>query len=283
MSSHLENPLKKTHEALMALGFGSYEARAYCALLMKAPANGYQVAQQSGIPRAKIYECLEKLVIRGAAVQVEAQDSDGRLYAPTDPKELIDRIGEGMKLSLDEARNALENYQKNPRVVEVLWRVTSQEDLVARGKKLTDEAKKTLHVALWADEFNALLPHLMKAIGRGVRLALVLYSSHKGIKKLQNKCRGAILHSRSKRQAIPLMGRQYVLVADGLRCITGSIFPDSNVEGVFTHNIGLVTNAVDLVNHEIYLEQVAVGIGKPLTDRFGKNLERLDPFGISEE
>lgn len=266
----------------MALGFGSYEARAYCALLVKAPANGYQIAQQSGIPRAKIYECLEKLVIRGAAVQVETQDSEGRLYAPTNPKELMDRIGEGMKNSLGEARNALTSYQKSPRVVEVLWRVTSQEDLIARGKTLADAAETTLHVALWADEFDGLLPHLMEAATRGVRMALVLYSSHNGLKKLQEKCPGAILHSRSKRQAIPVMGRQYVLVADGMRCITGSIFPDNNVEGVFTHNLGLVTNAVDLVNHEIYLEQVVTGIGKPLTDKFGKNLEKLDPFGISK-
>ena len=43
-------------------------------------------------------------------------------------------------------------------------------------------------------------------------------------------------------------------------------------------NLGLVTNAVDLVNHEIYLERVMVAIGDPLIAIFGSDLERLDPF-----
>jgi sugar-specific transcriptional regulator TrmB len=81
-SVQMENPAEETQRRLMEIGFGSYEARAYCALLMKSPANGYQIARQSGIPRAKIYECLERLVSRGAAVLVESGESDTRQYAP---------------------------------------------------------------------------------------------------------------------------------------------------------------------------------------------------------
>ena len=43
-------------------------------------------------------------------------------------------------------------------------------------------------------------------------------------------------------------------------------------------NLGLVTNAVDLVNHEIYLERVMVAAGKPITEIFGRDLDKLDPF-----
>ena len=71
----MENKIKDAREALMALGFSNYEAKAYCALLTRSPANGYQVAQESGIPRAKIYECLQRLVNRGAAIQVETTQS----------------------------------------------------------------------------------------------------------------------------------------------------------------------------------------------------------------
>ena len=77
-----------TFKTLGELGFSDYEARAYCALLDAAPANGYQVAGLSGVPRAKIYEVLDKLVARGAAVRVEGKGHDGRMFAPTDPKEL---------------------------------------------------------------------------------------------------------------------------------------------------------------------------------------------------
>ncbi len=89
---------------------------------------------------------------------------------------------------------------------------------------------------------------------------------------------GAIQNGRSKTQAVPVMGRQFALVADRKHCITGSIFPDDNVEGVFTLNRGLVTNVVDLVKHEIYLELILLEVGKPVWDLFGKNLAKLNAF-----
>ncbi len=274
----MENRIKDVNDALMALGFGNYEARAYCALLTRSPANGYQVAQESGIPRAKIYECLQRLVARGAAIQVESRNDDARLFAPTDPKELINSIEDGLAASMNRAREALDQFKDFPRMVEVLWRITSRQDLVDRGLKITRSAAKTLHVAIWSEEFEKLLPRFLEAAQKGVRIALVLYDPHPALEKLQVLCPGVIQHNRSKRQAIPVMGRQFVLVADRERCITGSVFPNNVVEGVFTMNLGLVTNAVDLVNHEIYLERVMVAAGKPVATIFGRDLEKLDPF-----
>lgn len=274
----MENRLKDAHDALMALGFGNYEAKAYCALLTRSPANGYQVAQASGIPRAKIYECLQRLVSRGAAIQVESQDDAARLFAPTDPKELLNNIAGGLEASMERARDALEHFKDSPRMVEVLWRITSRQDLVDRGLKLTNDADQTLHAAIWSEEYAKLLPNFLAAAERGIRIALVLYDPHPGLVQLQKLCPGVIQHNRSKRQAIPVMGRQFVLVADMERCITGTVFPNNVVEGVFTMNLGLVTNAVDLVNHEIYLERVMVAAGESITDIFGNDLDKLDPF-----
>jgi len=279
----MENRLKDAHDALMALGFGNYEAKAYCALLTKSPANGYQVAQASGIPRAKIYECLQRLVSRGAAIQVDSQDDAARLFAPTDPKELLNDIAGGLEASMDRARGALEHFKDSPRMVEVLWRISSRQDLVDRGLKLSSDANKTLHAAIWSEEFAKLLPNFLTAAERGIRIALILYDPHPGLAQLQNLYPGVIRHNRSKRQAIPVMGRQFVLVADMERCITGTVFPNDVVEGVFTMNLGLVTNAVDLVNHEIYLERVMIAAGQPITDIFGNNLDKLDPFNPPDE
>ncbi|NPV59238.1 MAG: TrmB family transcriptional regulator [Actinobacteria bacterium] len=270
--------MREVFRTLTSLGFSEYEARAYCALLDHAPANGYKVAQLSGVPRAKIYETLERLMARGAAVRVETADRGARLYAPTDPRELIRRMERENQRACEEALQALLRYHGDPKVVEVLWRVTSQGDLVERGRALAREARETLHVALWDREFEELLPDLLEAADRGLRMALVLYGPHKGIRKLQDKGVGAVRHGRAKRQAVPLMGRQFVLVADRERCITGSIFEDGRVEGVFTLNRGLVTNAVDLVNHEIYLERIMLECGPPVRERFGRDLGRLDAF-----
>jgi sugar-specific transcriptional regulator TrmB len=278
MTKSPQSAMNDACESLAALGFSVNEARAYCALLTKSPANGYQVARESGIPRAKVYECLQRLVARGAAIQIESPGKDGRLYAAANPEELITSIDEDRGTALKRARKAIKKFNENPHFVEVLWRVVSQADLVERGKNLAASAKKTLHIAIWSEEFDALYGHLVAALDRKVKIALVLYAPHDKFPKFQERCPGSILHYRTKRQAVPLMGRQFVLVADMARCITGSIFSDKNVEGVFTMNLGLVTNAVDLVNHEIYLERIMVELGNPLLETFGQDLEKLDPF-----
>jgi HTH-type transcriptional regulator, sugar sensing transcriptional regulator len=265
------------YRLLAELGFSDYEAKAYCALLAQAPANGYQVAQGSGVPRAKVYEVLEKLVARGAAVRVEDKGQEGRLFAPTTPEQLIGRIEQTTRSACAEALEALERYQSDPRVVEVLWRVTSESDLIARGKSLTEGAEHTLHVALWAEEFDVLLPSLLGALDRGVKIAMILYSPNRNLKRLQDHGAAAVQHTRSKHHAVPVMGRQFVLVADRDKCITGSIFPD-NVEGVFTLNRGLVTNAIDLVNHEIFTERILIEVGEPVWEVFGKYLGKLNEF-----
>lgn len=265
-------------KALSDLGFGDYEAKAYCALLAQAPSNGYQVAQRSGVPRAKVYEVLERLVARGAAVRVEGQGKEGRLFAPTSPDLLISHIEQETRAACEDAREALERYQSDPKVVEVLWRVTSESDLIARGRSLADDAAHTLHIALWAEEFDVLLPSVLAAMDRGVRIAMILYSHHNGLARLRERGAGAVQHTRSKHHAVPMMGRQFVLVADRDKCITGSIFAEGVVEGVFTMNRGLVTNAIDLVNHEIFTERILVEVGKPVWDVFGKYLGKLDAF-----
>jgi len=269
---------RDAYEALLATGFGDYEARAYCALLVRSPANGYQIARDSGVPRAKVYECLERLVARGAAVRVEAPDAKGRLFAPTDAGELIDRFEANSVAACRRARQALARMRTDSRGVEVLWRVASRSDLIDRGQSLIRGATGWLHLALWAEEFQSLLADLLQAVRRGVRMGLILYSPHDGIDSLQALGAGAVLHSRTKLQAIPVMGKQFVVVADRQRCIVGSIFPDDNVEGVFTLNRGLVINAADLVNHEIYLERILQDVGEPVLAAYGEDLDGLNAF-----
>ncbi|MFA6033094.1 MAG: helix-turn-helix domain-containing protein [Myxococcota bacterium] len=260
------------------LGFSAYESKAYCTLLQQYPLNGYNIAKASGIPRAKIYETLEKLLSKGFIVRVESAGADSRMFAPVDPDFVIQDIEDTVGNRCGKARELLKGLQKNTSSFEVLWRVTSQEDLIRRGIILARKAIRTLHVALWDHEFDALKDLFLESMDRGVKIALILYSRHEGLKSLQDRGAGAILHSASKLQYLPVLGRQFVLVSDREDCITGSIFSDSIVEGVYTKNRGLVTNAVDLVNHEIYLERILETSGEAVTACFGPELERLDAF-----
>jgi HTH-type transcriptional regulator, sugar sensing transcriptional regulator len=276
-----EGTMQDAYDALVAVGFGEYDARAYCALVSRSPANGYQVAKASGVPRAKVYECLERLVLRGAAVPVETAEGgkNGKLFAAVDFNILMEDIEKNISAACHRAKRVLSRLRREEQTVEVLTRIQSEKDLIARAQALVRESTKTLHLALWGEEFGALFPDLAAARRLGVRMSLILYSAYPGIRELQLLGAGAVLHSRTKFDAIPLVGKQFVVVADRARCIVGSIFPESEtVDGVFSMNRGLVTNALDLVNHEIYLERILLEVGEPLKRLYGENLEALDAF-----
>ncbi len=270
--------LEHAYESIKAIGFGEYEARTYCALLAQSPANGYQISAKSGVPRAKIYEVLERLVLRGAAVRVETAKKDAKVYVAVDPEILIDNIQNDMIYACQRAKQDLEQLQHAPDVVEYFWRIASRDDLVTRAHDLVEAATKTLHVALWAEEFDSVFPHLLAAARRKVKMAIMLYSEHEGLIKLQKAGAGAILHSNSKLQAVPELGRQFVLACDRKQCITGSIFSDGTMDGVFSMNRGLVSNTIDLVNHEIYLERLLDEVGGPIFEKYGSEMEKLNSF-----
>jgi len=63
------------NRSLQDIGFTEYEAKVYLALLGNPGITRYEVGRRSGVPRAKVYEVLEGLVRRGAALQ---ETSEGR-------------------------------------------------------------------------------------------------------------------------------------------------------------------------------------------------------------
>jgi sugar-specific transcriptional regulator TrmB len=270
--------LENAYESLKAIGFGEYEARVYCALLSQSPANGYQVSSRSGVPRAKVYETLNRLVVRGAAVRVETSNKDAKVYVAVDPKTLIDNLQDHMNTTYNQAQAELQRLQHEPDVIEFFWRVTTREDLVKRALDLVTSAEKTLHVALWGEEFDAVFNSLIQAAQRKVRMAVMLYSNHPGLIELQKRDAGAILHGKNKQQVVPELGRQFMLASDRNKCITGAIFEDGTMDGLFSMNRGLVSNTIDLVNHEIYVERMVHEVGIPIFKLYGEDLKGLNSF-----
>ena len=73
---------------LTNLGFSDYEARAYVALLQRNPANGYELAKRSEVPRGNVYAVLQKLEDRGRVAD-EGRVLVNRLAEVDDPLNLF--------------------------------------------------------------------------------------------------------------------------------------------------------------------------------------------------
>ena len=76
-------------DKLKELGFNSYEAKVYIALLKKYPATGYEVSQIADIPQSRAYDALKSLVINKIAFST---DDKPQKYTPITPKRINSKI-----------------------------------------------------------------------------------------------------------------------------------------------------------------------------------------------
>ncbi|MEA3336198.1 MAG: helix-turn-helix domain-containing protein [Chloroflexota bacterium] len=154
-------------DRLQNLGFSEYEAKAYVALLRSNPATGYLVSKESGVPRSMIYEVLNKLVARGAALSSPAERTT--LYSPAPAEELLDRLRHEFEMRLDNAYQELTSLS-SPQTMEYVWNIEGSKNILAKAREMIDHAEIQVHVGLLPETVPSLQPSLEQAIDRGLEV-----------------------------------------------------------------------------------------------------------------
>ena len=95
-------------EKLKELGFNSYEAKVYLALLKKCPATGYEISQLSDVPQSRAYDALKSLEVEGV---VYSSNDKPQKYTPIPPKELTQRFKRRMNSTIDYLEKKLPNVK----------------------------------------------------------------------------------------------------------------------------------------------------------------------------
>jgi len=160
--------------ALQALGFTTYEAKAYRALLaLGAPAKGYEIARAAGVPTSKIYETLKRLGEKGA---VMVNTSQPVTYAPIPHRDLTARLRERMETTLAsvEAELAAVPPGGEPGLT---WTVSGADNVLDLMQRLVGRAERCVFAALWDEQLRHLAPVLEAAHARKVELQVAVYGS----------------------------------------------------------------------------------------------------------
>lgn len=162
--------LEELVQHLQALGFSQYEARAYCALLQKSPANGHEVAKTAAIPTSKIYETLERLLQKGAVL---VQRSEPTLWAPVPHRELVAMLRKRSDSTFAAVEQGLAQLgaEQDTRLT---WSLSGQGHVVDSMRRAIDRAQQRLAAAIPTSELTELAAPLRAAIERGVALELLV-------------------------------------------------------------------------------------------------------------
>jgi len=200
--------------SLQRLGFSEYEARAYVTLLRKSGLNGYELAKESGIPRANVYNVAARLVERGAALIVNGES--GPRYTPTNPKLLVHRIESEQREALQVTTQSLDGIASQSNAEEILS-ARGYGALIDHVKSAIDEAQDHVLLALFPNEAQQLEQSMAAAEARGVSITILCLT---GCPADCGFCRG---HAYRYRVAATQKTRWLIAAADANLLVAGQI------------------------------------------------------------
>jgi HTH-type transcriptional regulator, sugar sensing transcriptional regulator len=213
-------------QRLQALGFAQYEARAYCALLQKSPANGHEVAKTAGIPTSKVYETLERLRTKGAVL---VQRSEPTLWAPVPHRDLVGRLRQDMESTFSAVEQGLAQLGHEQDTA-LTWSLSGRGHVVDSMRRAIDRARERLAGAIPAGPLGELAPALRAAAERGVTVDLVTDAGADA-----DLPDGDGIRVRRRPDGGPDRDRLAVVVGDGEETVLADLGRD-RPEGMWTHH-----------------------------------------------
>lgn len=258
MSDNLIDKLKE-------LGFNTYEAKVYLALLKHHPATGYEVSKESGVPQARAYDTLKALESTNAVVAIGGKPVT---YMPVRPDELLDRWEKSFKGSIGYLREALPSIADE--TVEPVINMRGEESIFKHALDLINNAKHSIFMEFWKDDADRLYKALLAAKARGVDMKLVGYDDCllEGLEVYQHGLACSIEQS--------LGGRWLILSVDDREGMVGTVSQaDRPPQAVVTRNAGIVLVIRELIVHDIFLLDIERNLQPELERLYGKDMLRL--------
>lgn len=216
-----------SEQHLVALGFSEYEARAYVGLARYGPMTGYELAKQTGLPRANVYGVLRRLEERG--VVVRASTPEGQRYAAVPPEQVVDRLSSQLLRQLEAARAALGRLG-SARQDSFLWNLQGRAAVLEHAHQQIQAGRRTLWIANSPAEAAELAHSVQTAQDRGVRVETLCLD---GCPQECGGCRGVVYRYRVPPER---EGRWLVVVRDDVELLAAEMDPDGQAEGVRTQN-----------------------------------------------
>jgi predicted transcriptional regulator len=258
--------------ALQLLGFAEYEARAYIALVKRNPVNGYELAKNSGIPRANIYAVIDRLTARRAVVRLD--EPGGTRFAPVPPAELLRRLGGEFQQIANDASRSLEALG-TPTEPEAVWNVHGYPALLDQARSAISTAQREVLLAVWPQEASLLKPAVSAAEARDVAITTLCMSA---CEQECGGCRGRIYRYR----VVPASAKRWlVVVPDGDEVVAGEVESESEAFSIKTRQRLVVDVASSYIRRSIALAAVITDLGPRLEELVSDDtramLASLDP------
>jgi len=255
-------------EKLKELGFNSYEAKVYIALLKKHPATGYEVTKLANIPQSRTYDTLKILEQKNI---VTINSSNPLTYTPVKPKVLLS----GYQKKIASTVNYLEKHLPDvkEKYNEPIITITEEREIENKIKEVINNSKKEIYVECWAQDFKIFEQDFLNAYNRNVEIRIVGYDNF-------NSTFGLVFrHAYARDIELSLGGRMFILVSDNCESIIYQ-FPSTsekqdNKNLIWSKNTAIAFIIKEFIVHDMFLTDIEENLVEQMKYIYGRGFKRL--------
>ncbi|MGM9929063.1 MAG: TrmB family transcriptional regulator [Bacillus sp. (in: firmicutes)] len=149
---------------LKEFGFSQYESKVYEVLVSSdEPMDVSMIAKHSSVPKAKIYEVLSRMIDKGMVM--EAISEKKKTYTALPINLAIERLTSQFQANIEKFKDsASKKTFRDDRV----WSFKVKSAIQAQMKELIQNAKKSITISAWNDDFRSFLPLLEQQEQAGI-------------------------------------------------------------------------------------------------------------------
>lgn len=254
---------------LIKIGLNKYEAMVYITLLKNPQITAYEIGKRSGVPQSKIYETVKGLTNQSIITLITSTGE------PTPSKYIAIPLEEFLDNYKKETENTI-NYIKenvkdinNKECVEYIWHFYGKDKTTNKVRTMIDNAKKSIYLDIWAEDYEIFYDDLLKAHNKGVEIITVIYG------QIKNELGTVYYHEMNgMKEDASINGKWLSLVVDYSECLFG-ILKDEDSCAVWSQNKSFMLVTECFITHDIFISEIYSKF-KPLLDKeFGCNLENI--------
>ena len=255
-------------EKLKEIGFNSYEAKVYIALLKKFPATGYEVSKLANIPQSRTYDTLKSLESKNV---VATSNNSPTTYTPIKPKQLIATYQKKMSSTI----NYLEKHlpQVKDDYNEPVITVSGKQNIENKIIEVIQNAKREIYMEVWSQDYKIYEQELLNAYNRNVEIRIVGYDN------FTSRFGLVFEHAFAKDIELSLGGRMVIIAADDSEGVVGKISSYKNECSdnsiIWTKNKSIVFIIKEFIVHDMYLIDVEENLVEQMKYIYGKGFKRL--------
>lgn len=264
---HFQVGNKEILAGLRQLGFTDYESRIYIQLLKASPATAYEVSKAAGVPRANTYAALESLAQRGAVLPV---NEEPLRYVAASPKTLFEGISRQTRaLCSDMSERLLAVSPANSDYH--VW--MSHGDVAVQEKigAMIAESRSSIWIKAADDVIRRHKTSLQKAASRGVTMMIVLFGKDPDEFRFNKDCKVYIHESDGTRMGTA--DNLFTIAVDQQRMLTANM--EGEVMAAHTGCPPIVTMALSLIRHDLYMAEIFGRFGSQIEKAFGPYLRDI--------